>query len=61
SGSILEEAPGIGPKRRQALLQSLGSYDKVRQASVDDLAKVEGMSETSAKSLREWIDTKDPL
>ena len=61
SGSILEEAPGIGPKRRQALLQSLGSYDKVRQASVDDLAKVEGMSEASAKSLREWIDTKDPL
>jgi excinuclease ABC subunit C len=61
SGSILEEAPGIGPKRRQALIQTLGSYDKVRAASVEEISKVEGMSESSAKTLREWIDTKDPL
>ncbi|MFW9850268.1 MAG: excinuclease ABC subunit UvrC [Candidatus Thorarchaeota archaeon] len=61
SGSILEEAPGIGPKRRQALIQTLGSYDKVRAASVEELSKVDGMTESSAKVLREWIDTKDPL
>ncbi|MHA1909403.1 MAG: excinuclease ABC subunit UvrC [Candidatus Thorarchaeota archaeon] len=60
SGSILEEAPGIGPKRRQALIQTIGSYDKVRAASIEEIAKVEGMTEASAKTLREWIDTRDP-
>jgi len=59
SGSILEEAPGIGPKRRSALLQALGSYDNVKKATVDELAAVDGMSEKSALALREWLDRDD--
>ncbi|MEE9540144.1 MAG: helix-hairpin-helix domain-containing protein, partial [Candidatus Thorarchaeota archaeon] len=58
SGSILEEAPGIGPKRRTALLNALGSYQSVRQATVDELARVEGMTEKAAAALREWLDTE---
>ena len=61
SGSILEEAPGIGPKRRQSLLLALGSYDKVRVASIDELSAVEGMSLSSAKALKKWINEEDPL
>lgn len=61
SGSILEEAPGIGPKRRQSLLLAFGSYDNVRMASVEELANVEGMSISSANELRKWIDEEDPL
>jgi excinuclease ABC subunit C len=61
TGSILEEAPGIGPKRRAALLRAFGSYDKVREASVEFLASVEGMSEKVAKDLREWLDKEDPI
>lgn len=61
TGSILEEAPGIGPKRRAALLRFFGSYDRVRQASMDELAAVDGMTETTARNLREWLDAKDPL
>ncbi|MFW9817572.1 MAG: excinuclease ABC subunit UvrC, partial [Candidatus Thorarchaeota archaeon] len=59
TGSILEEAPGIGPKRRSALLQALGSYDNVKNASVEELAAVEGMSEKTAMALREWLDRDD--
>jgi excinuclease ABC subunit C len=59
TGSILEEAPGIGPKRRSALLQALGSYDNVKKATVEEIAAVEGMSEKSAIALREWLDRDD--
>ncbi len=56
TGSILEEAPGIGPKRRAALLQTLGSFEKVKEATIDQLAQVDGMSEKTARILREWLD-----
>ncbi len=61
TGSILEEAPGIGPKRRAALLRHFGSYDKIRGTTWEFLATVEGMSEKAAKDLREWLDKEDPL
>ena len=61
SGSILEDVPGIGKKRRQALLKFFGSYDKIREASVEFLSMVDGMTEKSAKDLREWLDNEDPL
>jgi excinuclease ABC subunit C len=56
TGSILEEAPGIGPKRRQALLEAFGSFDKVKDASADEMAKVEGMTQKSSQALRKWLD-----
>ena len=59
TGSILEEVPGIGPKRRAALLKAFGSYEKVRSASVDELAKVEGMSQKTAEALREWLEREN--
>ncbi|MFW9800735.1 MAG: excinuclease ABC subunit UvrC [Candidatus Thorarchaeota archaeon] len=57
TGSILEEAPGIGPKRRAALLERFGSYDEVKAAKVEELAQVEGMNQKAAESLRKWLDS----
>ncbi len=51
--SILEEVPGIGPKRRQALLKHFGSIDAIRQASVEELAAVKGMTRKAAEMVRE--------
>ena len=51
--SILEEIPGIGPKRRQALLKHFGSIEAIRQASVEELAAVKGMTRKAAKMVRE--------
>jgi excinuclease ABC subunit C len=40
--SVLEHAPGVGPKRRKALLKAFGSLKGVMEASREDLAGVVG-------------------
>jgi excinuclease ABC subunit C len=59
TGSILEEAPGIGPKRRKALIETFGSYEGVMKATIEELIKIEGMSSSAAISLHKWLHTKD--
>jgi excinuclease ABC subunit C len=59
TGSILEEAPGIGPKRRSVLLQALGSFENVKKATVEELAAIDGMSEKAAIALRGWLERDD--
>ncbi|MBM4228261.1 MAG: excinuclease ABC subunit UvrC [Gammaproteobacteria bacterium] len=49
--SALEEVPGIGAKRRRAVLQHFGGLQGVSRASVDDLRKVPGISAQLAQSI----------
>ncbi len=53
--SQLDSIPGIGPRRRRALLARFGSLDKIREASIEELATVEGMSRSAAKKLKEQL------
>lgn len=46
--SGLDNIPGIGPKRRRALLTALGSPERVAQASLEELCKVEGLGPQQA-------------
>jgi excinuclease ABC subunit C len=50
--SQLDGVPGIGPKRRSALLKHFGSIDAVRAASIEELAAIQGMTRKVAEQLK---------
>jgi excinuclease ABC subunit C len=49
--SPLEELPGLGPKRRQALLKHFGGLQGITRAGVEDLVSVPGVSRELAKRI----------
>ena len=53
--SELDQAPGIGAKRKRQLIKKLGSLSGIRNASVAEIAEVEGMSYASAAKLKEFL------
>ena len=49
--SALNEVPGIGPKRRRALIKHFGSMEKIRQATVEELQAAPAMSKPAAEAV----------
>jgi len=54
--SFLEEIAGLGPARRRELLKAFGGLQGVKQASVEDLAKVQGISRALAERIYEHMN-----
>ena len=50
--SALDTVPGVGPKRKRALLRAFGTVAGIRAASADDIATVEGFTLASADKLK---------
>lgn len=64
--SVLDHVEGIGPKRRQELWKKFKTLDAMKQASVEELAAVEGMNHPTAQTLydffrMELLDKKEAL
>ena len=53
--SILDDIPGIGEKRRKALMRYFKELEKIRDASVEELAQVDTMNERAAKQVYEFF------
>ena len=49
--SVLEEIPGVGAARRKALLRALGSLRRVKEATEEELAAVEGVGPAAARAV----------
>ncbi len=54
-GSVLDNIEGIGPKKRNLLLEHFKSVDQVRSATLDELCKVEGITFRLAKKIQEYF------
>jgi excinuclease ABC subunit C len=54
--SQLDSLPGIGPTRRKALLKHFCSMDKIREATIEELAAVKGMNRNAAESVKAHLE-----
>ena len=57
--STLEEIPGLGPKRRQALLKQFGGLQGVTRAGIDALASIDGISRQLAQRIYDTFHHQD--
>lgn len=53
--SVLDEIEGIGPAKRNALLDHFGSVDRIKQATPEELRQVKGITEKLAEKIREYF------
>jgi excinuclease ABC subunit C len=50
--SSLDEVPGVGPKRRKQLIRHFGSLRAVKEATVEEIAAVDGISPSLAEQIK---------
>jgi len=53
--SVLEEVSGIGKKRRDMLLKHFGSLERIKQASIEDIARVSGITISLAEDIKKTL------
>ncbi|HIY52075.1 MAG TPA: excinuclease ABC subunit UvrC [Candidatus Olsenella avicola] len=60
--SVLDDVPGVGPKRKRALMRRFGSLRRMREASEEEIAQTPGVPDEVAaavwQALRAWRDEK---
>ena len=58
--SAFDDLPGVGPKRRQALLRVFGSVKRVREAPVEQIAAVPGIGAALAERIKATLNAPPP-
>ncbi|MCE5322182.1 excinuclease ABC subunit UvrC [bacterium] len=57
--SVLNNIAGIGPKRRKELMKHFGSVEKIKEASVDELAAVPNMGQSAAQAVYMYFHSEN--
>ena len=57
--SQLEDIPGIGPKRRKALLSKFGSIKAIREATEEEILATPGIGKPAAQAILQWAREKN--
>jgi excinuclease ABC subunit C len=58
TASALDDVPGVGPKRRKALLKAFGSVRKLAAASVEEIAAVPGVPREVAEDVKAVLEAR---
>jgi len=58
SESVLDEFPGIGERRKQALLKKFGSVQRLRTATLEQISKVPGFGGKAAEELKKFLEAR---
>jgi len=58
SESVLDEFPGIGQQRKAALLRKFGSLQRLRTATVEQIAEVPGFGGKAAAELKAFLEAR---
>jgi excinuclease ABC subunit C len=53
--SALDDIPGIGPKRKKALLKKFGSIEAIKEASLEELSQTKGITSALAQKVKEEL------
>ena len=61
SESVLDEFPGIGENRKAALLKKFGSVQRLRTATIEQIAEVSGFGGKAAEELKRFIEARSTL
>jgi len=59
--SALDGTPGIGPKRKKALLKRFGSIEAIKEASSEELSQTEGITLALARKVKEYLGNSPML
>ena len=58
SESVLDDFPGIGERRKSALLKKFGSVQRLRTATLQQLAAVPGFGGKAAEELKKFLSAR---
>jgi excinuclease ABC subunit C len=58
SESVLDEFPGIGDRRKQALLKKFGSVQRLKAATLEEIAVVPGFGGKAATELKTFLEAR---
>jgi excinuclease ABC subunit C len=61
SESVLDEFPGIGERRKAALLKKFGSVQRLRTATLEQISKVPGFGGKAAEELKKFLAARSSL